>query len=270
MRKLRDRTVRLGVLESSGCDALPGGAVSHGRTHVLSANERSHSVLVVGFPVGQLQANCYVLALDEGGPCVVVDPGQDAVEAVNGKLREHRLTLAGVLLTHGHFDHVFSGAELCRAHDVPVWLHPADRHMLADPGAALGPQGRQLFDGVAVSEPPDVRELTDGAELELAGIRFEVGHSPGHTGGSVLFGAGTEEGGRLLLSGDTLFAGAIGRTDLPGGDHERMLETLRTRILPLQDETVVLPGHGPTTTIGRERAGNPFLEGLTAPADPSL
>ncbi|RCW43901.1 glyoxylase-like metal-dependent hydrolase (beta-lactamase superfamily II) [Halopolyspora algeriensis] len=219
-------------------------------------------MLVVGFPVGQLQANCYVLAPAEGGRCVVVDPGQDAVEAVEERLRKHQLTPEGVLLTHGHFDHVFSAADLCRNHGIPAWVHPDDSYMLTDPGAALGPQGRQLFEGVAVSAPPDIRELADGDRLDLAGIRFEAVHAPGHTGGSMLFGAESDEGGRLLLSGDTLFAGAIGRTDLPGGDHERMLETLRSSVLTLEDETVVLPGHGPTTTIGRERAGNPFLQGL--------
>lgn len=237
---------------------------------MLSVNERSRSVLVVGFPVGQLQANCYVLAPAEGGRCVVVDPGQEAVDAITERLEQHRLSVAGILLTHGHFDHVFSAAELARTHDVPVWLHPTDRYMLADPGAALGPQGRQLFDGVTVGEPHDVRELAEGSVLELADIRFDVTHSPGHTGGSVLFGAESDEGGQLLLSGDTLFAGAIGRTDLPGGDHERMMRTLRERILPLPEETVVLPGHGPTTTIGRERASNPFLQGLDVPVDPSL
>jgi hydroxyacylglutathione hydrolase len=230
-------------------------------------NERSHSVLVLGFPVGPLQANCYVLAPGEGQQCVVVDPGQDAVETLDEQLREHRLTPAAVLLTHGHFDHVFSAAEVCRTHDVPAWIHPDDHYMLADPGAALGPQGRQLFDGMlTMGEPSDVRELEDAAELNLAGIGFEVSHSPGHTSGSVLFHAGTDEGGRIVLSGDTLFAGAIGRTDLPGGDHEQMLHTLSTKVLPLDDETVVLPGHGPTTTIGRERASNPFLAGLTASA----
>lgn len=230
-------------------------------------NERSRFVLVLGFPAGPLQANCYVLALAKGRPCVVVDPGQDAVDTLDEQLREHDLTPEAVLLTHGHFDHVFSAAEVCRRHDVPAWIHPADRFMLADPGAALGPQGRQLFDGaLAMDAPADVREFADGSELEVAGIRFEVSHSPGHTSGSVLLRAGTEEGGRLVLSGDTLFAGAIGRTDLPGGDHEQMLNSLSTRVLPLEDDTVVLPGHGPTTTIERERAGNPFLEGLTAPA----
>lgn len=224
-------------------------------------------MLVVGFPVGELQANCYVLAAHEGAQCVVVDPGQDAADAVEEQLHKHGLTVAGVLLTHGHFDHVFSAGQLCRAHDVPAWLHPADRFMLDDPGAALGPQGRQLFEGVEVTVPADVRELAEPMTVELAGISFRVDHAPGHTEGSVLFGVETPEGGSVVLSGDTLFSGAIGRTDLPGGDHERMLATLRDKILPLDDETMVLPGHGPTTTIGAERAANPFLQGLpSAPA----
>ena len=230
-------------------------------------------MLVVGFPAGPLQANCYVLARGEGQPCVIVDPGQEAVPALDEQLSKHRLTPAAVLLTHGHFDHVFSAADVCRAYEVPAWIHPADRYMLADPGAALGPQGRQLFDGVSLSEPADVRELADGQELDMAALGLRVLHSPGHTGGSVLFAAETGEGGQLLLTGDTLFAGAIGRTDLPGGDHERMLHTLATQVLPQDDDTAVLPGHGPTTTIGRERASNPFLQGLTAPvaggADPA-
>jgi glyoxylase-like metal-dependent hydrolase (beta-lactamase superfamily II) len=220
-------------------------------------------VLVLGFPVGPLQANCYVLARGEGEPCVVVDPGQDAAPPLDEQLRKHRLTPAAVLLTHGHFDHVLSAGQVCASYDVPAYIHPTDRFMLDDPGAALGPAGRQLFgDGPAMDVPADVRDLADGDVLELAGLRFDVTHTPGHTGGSVLFGVGTDEGGRLVLSGDTLFAGAIGRTDLPGGDHGQMLESLSTKVLPLDDETVVLPGHGPTTTIGRERAGNPFLQGL--------
>ncbi len=220
-------------------------------------------MLVVGFPAGPLQANCYLIASGEGQPCVVVDPGQDAVEALDGQLRKHQLSPAGVLLTHGHFDHVFSAAEVSHTYGVPVWIHPDDEFMLADPGAALGPQGRQLLgEMLTMNAPSDVRTLDGGADLELAGIRIEVIHSPGHTAGSMLFGVATDEGGRLLLTGDTLFAGAIGRTDLPGGDHQRMLTTLRTKLLTQDDATVVLPGHGPTTTIGRERAGNPFLQDL--------
>ena len=224
-------------------------------------------MLVLGFPAGPLQANCYLLARGEGADCVIVDPGQEAAAALDEHIRENGLNPVAVLLTHGHFDHVFSAGDACRAHGVPAWIHPDDRYMLTDPVASLGPQGPELFAALPpMTAPADVRDLVDGEELELAGLRLGVTHSPGHTGGSVLFGVGTDEGGRLLLAGDTLFAGAIGRTDLPGGDHETMLHTLRTRVLPLADDTVVLPGHGPTTTIGRERASNPFLQDLV-PAD---
>ncbi|MCP2258392.1 Glyoxylase, beta-lactamase superfamily II [Streptoalloteichus tenebrarius] len=231
-------------------------------------------MLVVGFPSGPLQANCYLLAPGEGSPCVVVDPGQDVVEPLAEQLRKHRLTPVAVLLTHGHFDHCFSVAPVCDGNDIPAWVHPEDRALLSDPGRGLGVETRAMFGGaLEMREPAEVRELSDGAELDLGGLRITVAHTPGHTGGSVSFHTGTEEGGRLMLSGDTLFAGSIGRTDLPGGDHRQMLETLRTRVLPLPDDTVVLPGHGPTTTIGRERVSNPFLLGLDpdgadAPAAP--
>ena len=230
------------------------------------AQRKVSQVLVVGFPVGAFQSNCYVLAPGEGQRCVIVDPGQDAVGGLEQQLAEHRLTPAGVLLTHGHFDHVYSAEQVCRSYGVPAWIHPDDRYMLTDPAAGIGPMGKQLLgDLSAWPAPPEVREIADGDVLDVAGLRFEVTHSPGHTGGSVLFGAGTDEGGRLVLAGDTLFAGAIGRTDMPGGDHGQMLRTLAECVLPMDDEVVVLPGHGPTTTIGRERAENPFLQGLATP-----
>ncbi|WP_199440804.1 MBL fold metallo-hydrolase [Umezawaea beigongshangensis] len=228
-------------------------------------------MLVIGFPTGALQANCYLLAPEKGGPCVVVDPGQDAVEPIAEALREHRLSPVAVLLTHGHFDHSFSVAPVCDGNDVPAWIHPDDEAMLADPMLGLSAESRAFFGGqLEMRAPREVRSLADGAELDLAGLTMTVDHTPGHTGGSVMFRAGTQEGGRLVLSGDTLFAGSVGRTDLPGGDHRRMLASLRDKVLTLHDDTVVLPGHGPTTTIGRERASNPFLLelGADAPATP--
>src|SRR5690606_3028799 len=127
-------------------------------------------------------------------------------------------------------------------------------------GALLG--GDHRF-----AEPDDVRELTDGARLEIAGLTWVVDHTPGHTRGSVTFRTPDEEQGRdVMFAGDLLFAGSIGRTDLPGGDHEEMLRSLATKVLPLPDETLVLPGHGDQTTIGRERASNLYLRGLSAPA----
>lgn len=217
-------------------------------------------MLVVGFPTGALQANCYLLATGEGEPCVIVDPGQDAVEPVAEALRKYRLSPVAALLTHGHFDHTFSVAPICDGNDIPAWIHPDDRDMLEDPLRGISDGAAALFGGrLEMREPTEVRELTDRGQLDLAGLTFTVDHSPGHTGGSVLFRTEAEEGGQLLLAGDTLFAGSIGRTDLPGGDPRRMQQSLRERILTLDDDTVVLPGHGQTTTIGRERASNPFL-----------
>ncbi|TQM79656.1 glyoxylase-like metal-dependent hydrolase (beta-lactamase superfamily II) [Saccharothrix saharensis] len=227
-------------------------------------------MLVIGFPTGALQANCFVLATGAGEACVVVDPGQEAAEPIAEVLREHRLSPVAVLLTHGHFDHTFSVAPVCDGNDIPAWIHPDDRAMLADPLKGISAESRAFFGGnLEMREPREVRELADGAELDLAGLRLTVDHTPGHTGGSVMFRAGTEEGGRLVLSGDTLFAGSIGRTDLPGGNHREMLTSLRTKVLTLADDTVVLPGHGPTTTIGRERASNPFLLELGSPDAPA-
>ena len=220
-------------------------------------------MLVVGFPTGAFQANCYLVAPGEGEPCVIVDPGQDAVEPISEALRKHRLSPVAALLTHGHFDHVFSVAPVCDGNDIPAWIHPDDRGMLTDPLQGISLGSADFFGGkLEMREPKEVRELTDGSTLDPAGLSLTVDHTPGHTRGSVVFRSELDEGGRVLFAGDTLFAGSIGRTDLPGGDMRTMNETLRTKLLPMPDDTVVLPGHGPSTTIGRERVSNPFLLGL--------
>lgn len=218
-------------------------------------------MLVAGFAAGAFQANCYLLATGRDADCVIVDPGQDAAPGISEALGEYGLTPVGVLATHGHFDHIFSAAEVADAHGVPVYIHPADRHLLADPLAGIGPQLAAMFGEVELSEPAKVVEL-DGNPLELAGLKFTVDDAPGHTPGSVLYRVDTEEGGQIALTGDVLFAGAIGRTDLPGGDGAAMQRSLQEKILPLDDATVVLPGHGEATTIGDERRSNPFLVGL--------
>lgn len=219
-------------------------------------------MLVAGFPAGAFQTNCFVVAAAAGEPCVVIDPGQDAIEPLRKLLDEHRLNPVAVLLTHGHFDHTFSVAPVCDGHDIPAWIHPGDRDLLADPLKGLSPEASAFFGGrLEMREPRDVRELADGAVLELAGVRLVVDHTPGHTPGSVIF-SGTTEDTELILAGDTLFAGSIGRTDLPGGDHQQMLESLRDKLLTRRDDALVLPGHGPTTTVGKERATNPFLREL--------
>jgi len=215
-------------------------------------------VLVTGFAAGAFAANCYVVAPAPAEECVVIDPGQDAQRGIDEIVARYRLKPIAVVLTHGHIDHVWSVAPVCGARNVPAFIHPSDRELLSDPakGFPLVP-GQDLFGGLTFTEPDDVRELTDGATLELAGLELTVDHAPGHTPGSVTFRVPD-----VIFSGDLLFAGSIGRTDLPGGDTREMMRSLRRVCLPLPDETVVLSGHGPQTTIGAERRGNPFLNGL--------
>ena len=198
-----------------------------------------------------------------------MDPGVGVLDRLDEVLAQHRLHPAAVVLTHGHLDHTFSVAPVCGARGITAYVHPADRAMLADPMKGLSADFAAAWgDRLAYTAPDDVAELTDGAMLSLAGVEITVDHAPGHTGGSVLFrlpAAGTTwEADQLCLAGDVLFAGSIGRTDLPGGSTEAMWASLRDKILPLADDTVVLPGHGPATTIGRERASNPYLRELLA------
>ncbi|HKA68747.1 MAG TPA: MBL fold metallo-hydrolase [Actinomycetes bacterium] len=229
-------------------------------------------MLVVGFPAAAFDTNCFVVAPAAGADCVVVDPGVGVDANLDAVLREHRLRPVAVLLTHGHLDHTFSVTPVCGARGITAYIHPADRELLADPAKGFGPGLLELFGGrLTWTEPADVAPLVDGGVVELAGLSITVDHAPGHTRGSVLFrlpGSAPAEP-RTVLSGDVLFAGSIGRTDLPGGDYPTMLRSLATKILPLADDTVVLPGHGPRTTIGRERVSNPFLQEakpLAAPA----
>jgi hydroxyacylglutathione hydrolase len=224
-------------------------------------------VLVTGFPADAFGTNCYIVATGPGEQCVVVDPGIGVLDRLDGILAERRLHPAAVLLTHGHLDHTFSVAPVCGARGITAYVHPADRELLADPAKGLSMDLSAMFGGrLPYTEPDDVAELTDGATLALAGLEITVDHAPGHTGGSVLFrlpGGTSFDAEQVCLSGDVLFAGSIGRTDLPGGSTPTMLASLRDKILPLADDTVVLPGHGPATTIGRERASNPYLRELT-------
>jgi glyoxylase-like metal-dependent hydrolase (beta-lactamase superfamily II) len=191
---------------------------------------------------------------------VVIDPGIGATGPLDDLLAEHRLRPAAVLLTHGHLDHTFSVVPVCGARDVPAWIHPDDRPQLTDPLAWLSP-GMALpgLPGLPTAEPADVREMTDGDTLEIAGLSLGVRHTPGHTLGSVVFTAGTGDE-PLLFSGDLLFAGSVGRTDLRGGSTAALLDSLARVVLPMDDATVVLPGHGPATTVGHERRTNPYLQ----------
>jgi glyoxylase-like metal-dependent hydrolase (beta-lactamase superfamily II) len=220
-------------------------------------------MLVAGFPAGSFQTNCYVVAPGPGEQCVVIDPGQDSVNGIEELLREHRLAPVAVLLTHGHIDHMWSVLPVCEAHDVPAYVHPADRYMLSDPGRALGmPPGQPVFGGLTFAEPSDVIALTGSDDVTLAGLDFTVDHAPGHTEGSLTFRLGED----VLFSGDLVFAGSIGRADLPGGDYDTILDSLARVVLPLPDELPILSGHGPATTVGAERAANPYLAEAAARA----
>jgi hydroxyacylglutathione hydrolase len=223
-------------------------------------------LLVAGFPSATFGTNCYVVATGPGEQCLVIDPGFHVVEQLDALLDQHRLQPAAVLLTHGHLDHTFSVTPVCGARGIPAYIHPDDDEMLADPVKGLSADLTQLFGGrFEWTEPDDVKPLADGGVLDLVGVRLTVDHAPGHTRGSVLFrtqGDPVEGPEPLCFSGDVLFAGSIGRTDLPGGDMAAMQTSLRDKILTLDDATVVLPGHGPTTTIAQERATNPYLREL--------
>lgn len=212
-------------------------------------------MLVEGFPAGPQQTNCWVVAAAPGEQCVVIDPGVGAEDALDEVLERHRLHPVAVLLTHGHFDHTFAVVPVCQARDIPAYIAPADRGQLTDPWSAVGlPVGVPLFGRLTWAEPADVRPLAHGVLLDLAGLALRVDAVPGHTPGSVAFGCGDD-----LFSGDLLFAGSVGRTDFPGGSTEQLFDSITRVVLPLPDETRVRPGHGPDTTVGRERATNPFL-----------
>jgi hydroxyacylglutathione hydrolase len=228
-------------------------------------------VFIAGFPAGPWGTNCYVVATGPGAECVVIDPGKDAAEGVAQVVREHRLKPVSVLVTHGHVDHMWCVAPVAGTYDATAWIHPSDRHLLSDPMAGMSRETTQMLLGGSYTwaEPDDVRELSDLAELELAGLRFVVDHTPGHTEGSVTFRTpyAQQDVSELMFSGDLLFAGSIGRTDLPGGDHATMLRSLTHKVLTLPDDIVVLPGHGEQTSIGRERATNPYLLDLQREGD---
>ena len=224
-------------------------------------------MFIVPFVSGPWQTNCYVVSANKPThvgrqPAFVIDAGVDTRPHIDEILTQYRFDLAAVVCSHGHVDHVADAAQLANDHHVPLWLHPADLAMLTNPALGLGPGSeiliRQVLGSTRLPAPGDLRELADGQCLEFAGVTLEVIHAPGHTPGCVVL-LGDDDGSPVVFSGDVLFAGSIGRVDLPGGSMTQMKQSLRRLCGLIDAETGILPGHGQTTTMARELATNPYL-----------
>lgn len=224
-------------------------------------------MLIEGLRLWVAGTNAWIVSADgPGGECVLVDAPPDP-SAILGRLRDQGLTLVALLATHGHVDHIGGVAEVVGAQDgrdragpVPVHIHDGDRHMLLDPIGTGGTLGELLAYGDIDLDPPElIYGLDDGEKVKGAGMTFTAIHTPGHTPGSVCFALEVDGEAPILFSGDHLFKGSIGRTDMPGGSLEQLVESMIEKILPMPDEVRVLPGHGDTTTVGDERRTNPFL-----------
>jgi glyoxylase-like metal-dependent hydrolase (beta-lactamase superfamily II) len=204
------------------------------------------------FPVGPLQCNCTILGDEQTREAIVIDPGEE-IGHIQKRLAAHGLKLTQILVTHGHIDHVGGALKLKRLTGAPIYLNEGDLEQLA----IMQQQAAWLGVETPETAPPD-ESLVDGMTVGLSSFPAHVLHTPGHTQGSVCLHFVPLN---LLVAGDTLFAGSIGRTDLPGGDYDQIIDSIQTRLLALPDETKVLPGHGPASTIGAERRANPFLRG---------
>ena len=203
--------------------------------------------------------NCWVLAPGPDSECVIIDPGMPDVSAqLDQMLQRHNLKPVAIIATHGHLDHTFSIQPIADGYAIPAYIHSEDRAYLSAPEKLLSAEFSSTVAEMKFLEPVEVRELRNGDVIDLVGLSFNAIHAPGHTRGSLMFEVDTE----VLISGDVLFAGSIGRTDLPTGSAKDMGETLRKKVVPLSDHLKVLPGHGPETTMSYEKKNNPYLKSL--------
>lgn len=214
------------------------------------------TVQIARLAVGPLQANCYLFAAPVSRETAIIDPGGDG-DRIVALIEREGMVPRCIINTHAHPDHTAANAALKERYGIPLWIHEADAPMLSQAGLLRALTGF-FFDD---SPPPD-RLLRDGDPLTIGAVELMVLHTPGHTPGSIcLLYAGTGEVAPVLFTGDTLFADSVGRTDLPGGSYDTLMESLKTKISPLPDPTRLFPGHGPETTVGRERRYNPFFSG---------
>jgi glyoxylase-like metal-dependent hydrolase (beta-lactamase superfamily II) len=217
-------------------------------------------MFVESFPAPMYATNCWIIATGIGQECIIVDPGMpDISHEIEAIVSANKLKPVASLLTHGHLDHTFSIKPLADGYGITAYIHSEDRKAIAHPEILHGSQF--IDDFISDSEflePKSVENLKNGDALDFVGLRIKAIHAPGHTPGSLMFVVNDE----LLISGDVLFAGSIGRTDTPLGSMDAMQKTLKTKVLPLDDSLRVLPGHGPETSIKFERANNPYLKEL--------
>ncbi len=204
-------------------------------------------------PVGILQCNCSIFGDEQSREALVIDPG-DEIENILEILAKHQLRVKAIVITHAHIDHIGGAQKLKAATGAPVYMNASDQQLYDHLDTQAGWLGMKTPEQTEIDV--DARE---GGKLALGPAEFEILHTPGHTQGSISLWIPAEN---KLIAGDTLFRDSIGRTDLPGGDGRQILRSIHDKLLPLDDQTAVIPGHGPNTTIGRERARNPFLQGL--------
>jgi len=208
-------------------------------------------VKIVQIPNGQFVENCYLVIDEVSRECAVIDPGEEA-GLILRRITEAGVRPVAIWVTHAHLDHVMGVPRLSRETGAPIYLHPADRELydhVIQQGLAFGIRVESL--------PPPDREFVPGETVQVGTVGFTVRHAPGHSPGSVCL-----VGDSVVFTGDVLFAGSIGRTDLPGADFDTLMRSIERELLVLPDSTMVYSGHGPETTVGRERGTNPFLTGV--------
>jgi len=241
-----------------GLDLTPS---PYGECPVQTVYLKGLAMLIAGFSAGPWSTNCWVVSPGASQECVVIDPGYESSDQISQIISENKLKPVAVLLTHGHIDHMWSVTPIADGYEIPAMIHAADSSWLADPVSSLSEESQLLVQtlGGKFQEPKVLQTFSQNQNMTIAGLNLDILCAPGHTPGSVMFRF-NDINQSLLFSGDVLFQGSIGRTDLAGGDWPSMQDTLQNVVIPLSDDLAVLCGHGPQTTIGDEKQNNPYLQ----------